>query len=58
MALSSPVAAQDLVKGNIAFGAGGFFRCYYNYENKGSYLEVVASGEPEPKVSGVKGSCK
>ena len=39
-------------------GGGGLLRCWYNYESKNSYLEVLASGEPEPIVSGVQGSCK
>lgn len=39
-------------------GGGGFLRCYYNYENKNSYLEVITSGEPQGTVSGVTGSCK
>jgi len=49
---------QDETPELRACGGGGFLRCYYNYENKNSYLEVIASGEPEPSVSFAGGSCK
>lgn len=48
---------QDLTPELRVCGAGGFLRCYYNYENQGAFLEVVTSGEPEGTVSGVLGSC-
>ena len=42
----------------VSCGGGGFYRCYYAYQTTKSYLDVVTSGEPNPTVSGVDGSCK
>mgnify|MGYP006083038153 CR=1 FL=1 len=49
---------QDLTPELRTCGGAGFLRCWYNYESKDSYLEVLAVGEPEPSVSGAVGSCK